>query len=52
MRKRSNGTRSATVSFGPAAKAVVFRYLGPDGHWFNDQTLASDGVNCVLPFPE
>jgi 1,4-alpha-glucan branching enzyme len=35
LRKRSNGTRSASVEV-PAGTTVCFRYLGPDGHWFDD----------------
>ena len=35
LRKRSNGTRSATVTV-PAGSSVHFRYLGTEGHWFDD----------------
>ncbi|MCU1684555.1 MAG: isoamylase [Amycolatopsis sp.] len=35
LRKRSNGTRSASVEV-PSGTTVCFRYLGPDGHWFDD----------------
>jgi 1,4-alpha-glucan branching enzyme len=35
LKKRSNGTRSATVTV-PAGSSVHFRYLGSDGHWFDD----------------
>lgn len=42
MRKRSNGTRSASVTV-PAGSHVHFRYLGSDGHWFDDPE--ADGVS-------
>ncbi|MFH5823868.1 isoamylase early set domain-containing protein [Georgenia sp. AZ-5] len=35
LRKRSNGTMSASVTV-PAGSRVRFRYLGTDGHWFDD----------------
>ena len=44
LRKRSNGTRSATVVV-PAGSAIHFRYLGEDGHWFDDSdaVVSSEG---------
>ncbi|MFL6237886.1 MAG: isoamylase early set domain-containing protein [Actinomycetes bacterium] len=33
--RRANGTRSASVTV-PAGETVRFRYLGPDGHWFDE----------------
>ncbi len=33
--KRANGTRSISVTV-PAGETVRFRYLGQDGHWFDD----------------
>jgi 1,4-alpha-glucan branching enzyme len=36
--KRSNGTRSVKVSV-PAGQQYGFRYLGEDGHWFDDPAV-------------
>lgn len=36
LRKRSNGTRSVSVSL-PAGRRYAFRYLGEDGHWLDDE---------------
>jgi hypothetical protein len=35
LSKRSNGTRSASVTVA-AGSTLRFRYLGADGHWFDD----------------
>lgn len=35
LRKRSNGTRSVSVSL-PKGSTVRFRYLGENGVWFDD----------------
>ena len=35
MKKRSNGTRSASVEI-PAGEVVEFRYLADGGVWFNE----------------
>ncbi|TQL02078.1 isoamylase early set domain-containing protein [Cellulomonas sp. SLBN-39] len=35
LRRRSNGTVSASVTV-PAGSQVRFRYLGPQGLWFDD----------------
>lgn len=35
LRKRSNGTVSATVTV-PQGTTIHFRYLGHNGHWFDD----------------
>jgi 1,4-alpha-glucan branching enzyme len=35
LRPRTNGRRSATVEVA-AGVAVQFRYLGENGHWFDD----------------
>jgi 1,4-alpha-glucan branching enzyme len=35
LRRRSNGTRSASVTL-PRGTRTRFRYLGNNGHWFND----------------
>jgi 1,4-alpha-glucan branching enzyme len=47
LAKRSNGTRSVKVKVEPGA-AYKFRYLGEDGHWFDDpqheQRHGQDGV--------
>ncbi|ADJ48126.1 hypothetical protein AMES_6301 [Amycolatopsis mediterranei S699] len=44
---RSNGRRSASVDVAPGT-VLHFRYLGEDGHWFDDPDLPdrADG-NCV-----
>jgi 1,4-alpha-glucan branching enzyme len=48
MRRRSNGTRSTSVTLA-AGSRVRFRYLGKDGHWFNDPEIVElDGPDCVL----
>ena len=45
--RRSNGTRSVKVAV-PAGAAYRFRYLGEDGHWFDDPQVehrdCQDGV--------
>jgi len=38
LRLRSNQTRSASVSV-PEGSTLRFRYLGEDGHWFDDETV-------------
>ena len=35
LAKRTNGTRSISVNV-PKGSSVRFRYLGEDGHWFDD----------------
>jgi hypothetical protein len=35
LRRRSNGTASASVIV-PVGTTVRFRYLGENGHWFDD----------------
>jgi 1,4-alpha-glucan branching enzyme len=48
LRKRSNGMRSASVTL-PKGTRVRFRYLGSNGHWFNDPDVAEfDGPDSVL----
>jgi 1,4-alpha-glucan branching enzyme len=48
LRRRSNGTRSATVTV-PRGSRVRFRYLAEPGHWFNDPDLTDrDGPDSVL----
>lgn len=48
MRRRGNGTRSASVSLQPGTR-IRFRYLAEDGHWFNDpETAELDGADTVL----
>ncbi|WP_372667215.1 isoamylase [Amycolatopsis kentuckyensis] len=44
---RSNGRRSTSVDVAPGT-VLQFRYLGEDGHWFDDPDLPdrADG-NCV-----
>jgi 1,4-alpha-glucan branching enzyme len=45
--KRTNGTRSVAVTL-PAGSRVRFRYLGENGHWFDDDTVDRDGDACLL----
>jgi len=48
LRRRSNGTRSATVVV-PPGQALEFRYLGSDGRWFDDEDADHrSGNNCVV----
>jgi 1,4-alpha-glucan branching enzyme len=48
MRRRSNGTRSVVVTL-PRGTRLRFRYLGANGHWFNDSDVMEfDGSDCVL----
>jgi hypothetical protein len=48
MRRRSNGTQSASVTLPPGAR-VRFRYLGSNGHWFNDPDAPElDGSDSIL----
>lgn len=42
LAKRANGTRSAAVTV-PAGAKYRFRYLGENGHWFDDDTVERDG---------
>ena len=42
LAKRTNGTRSAAVTL-PAGSKYRFRYLGENGHWFDDDTAERDG---------
>lgn len=49
LRKRSNGTVSATVEVAPG-QALRFKYLAGDGHWFCDpeaETVVNDAINTV-----
>jgi hypothetical protein len=48
MRRRSNGTRSVSVTL-PRGTRLRFRYLGANGHWFNDPEIMDlDGSDSVL----
>jgi 1,4-alpha-glucan branching enzyme len=48
LRKRANGTRSASVTV-PKGTRLRFRYLGEDGHWFNDPDVTDqDGSDNVV----
>lgn len=44
LKKRSNGTRSVSVPV-QRGETVRFRYLGENGHWFDDPEaeITSDG---------
>jgi hypothetical protein len=45
--RRSNGTRSVRVTV-PRGERIRFRYLGEEGHWFDDPSVelrdSRDGV--------
>jgi 1,4-alpha-glucan branching enzyme len=48
LRHRSNGTRSVAVTL-PRGTRFRFRYLGANGHWFNDPDVPDfDGLDSVL----
>ena len=48
MRRRSNGTRSVAVTLPPGTRLRI-RYLGANGHWFNDSDVVDfDGPDSVL----
>jgi 1,4-alpha-glucan branching enzyme len=47
LAKRTNGTRSATVTL-PAGSRFRFRYLGENGHWFDDDEAERDGDAGVI----
>ena len=47
LAKRANGTRSASVTL-PKGSRVRFRYLGENGHWFDDPEVARDGDAGLL----
>ena len=48
LRRRSNGTRSVTVTL-PAGKRVRFRYLADGGRWFDDPDAdAHDAQGSLL----
>lgn len=47
LAKRANGTRSASVTL-PAGSRVRFRYLGENGHWFDDTEADRDGDAGVI----
>jgi hypothetical protein len=48
LRRRSNGTRSASVTLPPGTR-TRFRCLGNNGHWFNDpDVIEFDGPDSVL----
>ncbi|MGN6521920.1 MAG: isoamylase early set domain-containing protein [Actinomycetes bacterium] len=42
LAKRANGTRSVAVTV-PAGTSFRFRYLGENGHWFDDEAAPRDG---------
>jgi len=50
LRKRANGTRSATVKV-PAGSELHFRYLAEGGVWFDDEAADRDGPNAVFAIP-
>jgi 1,4-alpha-glucan branching enzyme len=48
MRRRANGTQSVSVTL-PRGFRVRFRYLGSNGHWFNDPDAPGlDGADSIL----
>jgi len=42
MAKRANGTRSIAITV-PEGTSFRFRYLGENGHWFDDDEAPRDG---------
>ena len=42
LAKRANGTRSVAITV-PAGTSFRFRYLGENGHWFDDEEAPRDG---------
>ncbi len=46
LRKRSNGTRSVSVSL-PAGRRFAFRYLVEDGRWLDDEEANAFEPNGV-----
>ncbi len=47
MAKRANGTRSASITL-PTGSRFRFRYLGENGHWFDDDEADRDGDAGVI----
>jgi 1,4-alpha-glucan branching enzyme len=47
LAKRANGTRSAAVTL-PAGSKYRFRYLGENGHWFDDDHAERDGDASLI----
>jgi len=47
LRKRTNGTRSASVKV-PAGTKLHFRYLAEGGIWFDDAAAGRDDGGAVL----
>jgi 1,4-alpha-glucan branching enzyme len=47
LAKRTNGTRSISVTL-PVGSRVRFRYLGENGHWFDDESVDRDGDANLL----
>ena len=45
--RRSNGTRSVAIAV-PPGETVRFRYLGENGHWFDEADADHDGGNSVV----
>ena len=42
LAKRTNGTRSVAITL-PGGSSYRFRYLGENGHWFDDDEAPRDG---------
>lgn len=48
LRTLRDGSRSISVRVA-AGRPVRFRYLAPDGHWFDDEHVPDrDGSDCVV----
>lgn len=45
LKRRSNGTRSVSVVV-PSGSTVRFRYLGENGHWFDDPEAEAVWDGC------
>jgi 1,4-alpha-glucan branching enzyme len=47
LAKRANGTRSVAITV-PAGAKYRFRYLGENGHWFDEPQVERDGDAGLL----
>ena len=48
LKRLRDGSRSVSVRV-PAGRPVRFRYLGADGHWFDDPSVPDrEGHDCVV----
>ena len=47
LARRANGVRSVAVTL-PAGTSTRFRYLGENGHWFDEADAPRDGDACRI----